>query len=178
MPITRLYPWIAVLIALVALYGAHRYIVNTEVDRAVQFAITSMEKSYQIAADEAKVETEKLEEKLRVTVLKERETKNAKIATINAKLERTQRLLASRPSRPAPDATGTVAPSGGSATGRELYREDGLFLAGEAAAAETVVQERDYYYNLYENARKQINEQRQIPEFREQATDPIPIFGN
>lgn len=38
-------------------------------------------------------------------------------------------------------------------TGRELYREDAEFLTREAARAEQLIEERDYYYNAYEDAR-------------------------
>lgn len=38
-------------------------------------------------------------------------------------------------------------------TGRELFREDGEFLTREAARAERVVKERDYYFQRYEEAR-------------------------
>ena len=60
--------------------------------------------------------------------------------------------LRNRPSRsgpPSPEARKTC-------TGAELYREDGLFLAGEAARAERIMKERDFYYEQYERARQRI----------------------
>lgn len=60
--------------------------------------------------------------------------------------------LLNRPSRsdpPAPNA-------GQTCTGRELYREDGEFLIGEASAAERILLERNYYYDRYEEARQQL----------------------
>lgn len=44
----------------------------------------------------------------------------------------------------------------GTCTGAQLYREDAEFLAGEAARAEQVRIERDYYYGRYEDARKML----------------------
>lgn len=43
-------------------------------------------------------------------------------------------------------------------TGMSLSREDGEFLAGEAARAEQYLQERDFYYERYEAARKELKE--------------------
>lgn len=42
-------------------------------------------------------------------------------------------------------------------TGASLYREDGEFLAGEAAAAEVIMRERDMYYNEYNKLKKELD---------------------
>lgn len=60
--------------------------------------------------------------------------------------------LLNRPSRSDPVTPG----AGQTCTGRELYREDGEFLIGEASAAERVRIERDFYYERYEEARQQL----------------------
>jgi hypothetical protein len=39
-------------------------------------------------------------------------------------------------------------------TGRELFKEDGEFLTREAARAEKILMERNYYYDRYEQARQ------------------------
>lgn len=57
--------------------------------------------------------------------------------------------LRNRPSRSGPETTETRK----TCTGAELYREDGLFLAREAARAERITKERDFYYEQYERAR-------------------------
>ena len=62
--------------------------------------------------------------------------------------------LRTRPSRPADILTITEVRS--SCTGRELYREDGEFLAREASRAEKVLTERNYWYEQYESARKEL----------------------
>lgn len=41
----------------------------------------------------------------------------------------------------------------------EFYREDGEFLAREAARAERVLKERDFYYERYEETRKALGGQ-------------------
>ncbi len=43
-------------------------------------------------------------------------------------------------------------------TGRELYREDAEFLTREAARAEQLIGERDYYYQAYEDARVKLEQ--------------------
>lgn len=76
--------------------------------------------------------------------------KNAEIETINSKLALLRSELRKRPSRSA----ATSSPS--SCTGRELLREDAEFLAGEAARAERIMKERNFYYERYEEARQQL----------------------
>lgn len=61
--------------------------------------------------------------------------------------------LRKRPTRPSQAGSSATARSTGSCTGSELYREDAEFLAGEAARADKVTIERDYYYERYEDAR-------------------------
>lgn len=76
--------------------------------------------------------------------------KNAEIETINSKLALLRSELRKRPSR----ATASSSPT--SCTGRELLREDAEFLAGEAARAERIMKERNFYYERYEEARQQL----------------------
>lgn len=61
--------------------------------------------------------------------------------------------LRKRTRRPAQTGSGTTAATTGTCTGAELYREDAEFLAGEAARADKVTIERDFYYERYEYAR-------------------------
>lgn len=42
----------------------------------------------------------------------------------------------------------------GTCTGAELFREDGEFLAREAARADRILKERDFYYEQYKRARE------------------------
>lgn len=61
--------------------------------------------------------------------------------------------LAERMRKRPPRSSAPAAKTPSTCTGAELYREDGLFLAGEAARAEKIIKERDYYYDEYERAR-------------------------
>jgi hypothetical protein len=79
---------------------------------------------------------------------KQLQIKDEQIKTINARVGVLIRELHTRPSR------STTTPDTPSCTGRELYREDGEFLAREAARAEKIIKERDFYYEQYEEARK------------------------
>lgn len=69
----------------------------------------------------------------------------ARVASLRSELQK-------RASRSDPQPPG----SSQTCTGRELYREDGEFLVGEATAAERIRIERDYYYERYEEARQQL----------------------
>lgn len=82
------------------------------------------------------------------------EAKNDKIQRLNAHTERLLTSLRERPVRPDPTI---YTEAGGSCTGRELYREDGEFLTREAARAERILEERNYYFAQYEALRKQLN---------------------
>ena len=82
--------------------------------------------------------------------------KDDKIASIDAELSVALKRLSNRPSRPASMPSPTTTTVIQACTGRELYKEDGQFLTREAARAEKVIAERDYYYNQYENARKEL----------------------
>lgn len=62
--------------------------------------------------------------------------------------------LRKRPTRPTQTGSSTTAKTTGSCTGAELYRDDAEFLAGQAALADKVVIERDFYYERYESARR------------------------
>lgn len=77
--------------------------------------------------------------------------KDEEIKAINSRLDSALSSLQHRPSRtdntPTPGARGTC-------TGAELLREDGEFLAREAARADKILKERNYYYEQYERARK------------------------
>ena len=87
------------------------------------------------------------------------EKKNAQIKNINSQLNATVSELRKRPSRIEFSSNSSSNASNTSpCTGAQLSREDGEFLAGEAARAQVLVAERDYYYNLYEQARIKLNE--------------------
>lgn len=66
--------------------------------------------------------------------------------------------LRQRPSRNSEaDTQPANPPNTCSITGAELSREDGEFLAGEAAAAMKIQKERDYYYHAYTKLEAELN---------------------
>lgn len=92
----------------------------------------------------------------------QKKTKDETIASINSKLVAAISELRNRPSRPDSIASGTSQtpndPVRGTAcTARELYYEDAEFLTREAARAESVLIERNYYYSRYQTVKDQLN---------------------
>lgn len=151
--------WIAilVLIVLAGLYGAHRGIVAYEVDAAVQKTTVSLNSEYDKKLKAAELKTAKTEDELRLNALQATRDKNAQIAILTTSLNDALKRLRDRQERPPAQPSGEVASSGGSCTARELYREDAEFLTREAYRAQSVIVERDYYYNQYEQARKKLD---------------------
>lgn len=108
------------------------------------------------AVEKEKEVRRNLEKDLNALHTKALKDKDEKLSTIDAELQLALKRLSDRPKRPnslPPPVSPTVEQT---CTGRELYQEDGQFLAREAARAEALIAERDYYYNEYENARKEL----------------------
>lgn len=127
--------WTVQVLLMAALCGAAYFFHSSTVEREVEKA-----------REEARAGM--VEESIHAAASLRLKEKEDEVASLRSNLNRTLRLLDSRPSRssPAPQAAS-------SCTGAELYREDGEFLAREAARAEKVRVERDYWYNQYEAAR-------------------------
>ena len=87
--------------------------------------------------------------------------KDAKIKTLNARVASLTRSLQERPNRPepsgVPNSTG-IEESKPGATGAQLYRQDGEFLAGEAARAELIKEELLGCYKSYDEAKSALGE--------------------
>ena len=103
-----------------------------------------------IANEGAKIATKALEIQHESAITR----KNNEIKSISNAYAALSASLRQRPERPEPTIYTEAAPS---CTGRELYKEDGEFLAREAARAERILAERDFYYERYEEVRKQLN---------------------
>ena len=144
------YYYLGILIVLGGLYGAHRWVVYD----AVKHTTVQVEQKYKEAADSAQAQAKESSRLLQMSADKDKQTKDEKILSITRELSAAKRLLHSRPNRPPTIDYSSPKPS---CTGRELYQEDGLFLVGEAARAEALIVERDYYYQQYENIRKELN---------------------
>lgn len=111
-------------------------------------AIEESSRQLEIARSEAFEASENLV-KENTTALRAKQNEINKLASRVSSL---RSELLNRPSRSDP-----VPPEASpTCTGRELYREDGEFLVGEASAAERILLERDYYYERYEEARQQL----------------------
>lgn len=89
--------------------------------------------------------------------LKLEREKNEEITKLNTTVSSLRNSLRNRPGRETivyRDNPGALQ----ACTGAELSREDGEFLAGEAARAEALIVERDFYYKQYEQVRKNLHE--------------------
>lgn len=146
--------------ALAGLYGLHRGIVASEVREAKQTVTTTLNKEYQAKLDAAKEASRKTEDELRLNAFNKEKDKNAKIDSVSADLKLALERLRTRPERPAPLPSGEVATSASACTAVSLYRPDAEFLTREASRAQSVLIERDYYYNLYEEARIKLDGQK------------------
>ena len=150
-----MYKWIAIAI-LISVIGAFIWHEN-KLSGARKEATADVVKEYSNGALEQSLEAVQTEKKIVEDALKaERKKNDAKQAIIdrNAALIRS---LQHRPTREdSKEANSTAPEAGKSCTGAELHREDGEFLAGEAARAEKVIVDRDFYYERYEDARQQL----------------------
>jgi len=131
------------------------------------------DKALALAAEQAQNASKDLQAKAN----QDRETKDEKIRTLSTKLDTALSELRKRPNRPSDIAN--HPPSVEACTARELYREDAEFLTREASRAESVLIERDYYYNEYEKVRKKLDgfaKQRQDVGFDGPThhTEPLP----
>ncbi len=144
------YYLLAALIATGGLYGAHRVIVHNEVADAVLLVEAKYQKQLINAASEA----HKTETKLELSALALEKVKDEQINSITVERDAALKRLRNRPVRPSTPDTPKDLEAGQACTARELYREDAEFLTREAARAEQVMAERNYYYQQYEKVRK------------------------
>ena len=138
---------IATLIVLGALLGLHYY------DK--EQAISQVKREYAIKSAEVITRTERATQALEASHVKEVLEKDEKINRISADLDVAIKRLQHRPLRSSsPLSTSDTRACRGS----ELYREDAEFLTREAARADKLIEERNYYYREYENARSKLND--------------------
>lgn len=137
-----------ILAIILALIGTHEYLKHS----AVKEAVAAVEHEYQDKMEAAKQEALRKEKDLRDSQIAAMEKKNEEIKAIDAKLNV---ALGSLQFYKNCATDNPLSPSSGKACpGRELSREDAEFLIREAARADAVVAERDYYYGRYEAARR------------------------
>ena len=138
----------SILALVLALIGIHEYLKYS----AVKEAVATIEHEYQDKMEAAKQEALRKEKDLRDSQIAAMEKKNEEIKAIDAKLGIALGSLQFY-KKCATDSSFSSS-SGKACPGRELSREDAEFLIREAARADAVVAERDYYYGRYEAARR------------------------
>lgn len=147
--------FIAIIIA--GLGVAHTVDKNHAIALNTASVTASLTKEYQSKLDTAVIEAITKTKQLQEATDTLKEKKYADLQTINKQLSDDYRGLQQRTKRPTSPPINADNPiSGETCTARELYREDAEFLTGEAARAESVLVERDYYYNQYENIRSEL----------------------
>ena len=152
------YKLIAILFVLGALVGLFFLERNSAIDKAVQAAKTELNKEYSEKLEKANKEAKKAQDDFVAFHLNELQDKDEKIKSITDERDRLVSSLSNRPKR-SPSANNPISPKDSpSCTGRELYQEDGEFLAREAARADKLIEERDFYYRQYEKARLMLEE--------------------
>lgn len=151
------YPYLAALILSVTLYGAHKAIVAYEVSQAKELVTLKLSGEYKTNLLKAHSDARKETVHLQNHALALEKAKDAKIKTLDDKLNVALKRLSDRPNRPTADNP-HIGPDSKACSGSELYREDAEFLLREAARADALIIERDYYYNQYEDARKTLDE--------------------
>jgi hypothetical protein len=140
------------IIALGAFHYTDKYYAIHEAEKAVEVRLNA---SYKEQLNLASIKAKKTETELQTEAIKFKQDKDNEIKIVNDKLDVAISQLRTRTSRP----TNYTPPSNNISTcsGSQLYREDAEFLTREAARAEAVRIERDYYFKQYEDARIKIN---------------------
>lgn len=141
---------IALMALIIALIGIHVW----DRGRAIEKAEQAVHYSYQLENAKAtqKAKEEKAQLVLEQTIaIGERDDK---IKALGIELAAAVKRMRERPSRSQESREPSEVRS--SCTGRELFQEDGEFLIREAARADKVREERDFYYGEYERVRLMI----------------------
>lgn len=132
-----------------ALIGFHLNAIDKAEDR--------VNKKWEAAELEKDLERKEKEKTILDNALVLEREKNAEITKLSRTVDNLRYSLRNRPSRETIRyVEHSEAPR--TCTGSELSREDGEFLAGEAARAAVIAKERDYYYRQYEQVRIKLNE--------------------
>ena len=155
---TRLWAIAALGLLMAGLWLAHLASVKSAINTTTASVTAKLTKEYQASLDKAVLNASKKTKELQAAADKIKETKYENIQKRNTALVADIVSLQQRVKRPAsPIDTGNNPNSGNTCTAAQLYREDAEFLTREAARAESVLIERDYYYERYESIRKQLS---------------------
>lgn len=143
--------WAVGAIILIAAIAYHQY----SKKHAVDAAIAILQSQYRDEVAKQSEIARKNEWKLQEHADRTKEQKDEQIKKLSNKLSAAISELRNRPSR---SDTNTQNPGDSKAcTGAELFREDAEFLAREAARADGILVERDYYYEQYESVRRELD---------------------
>lgn len=142
------YKLIGIGVVLLALIGIHEFLVIRATNN-VKAEIEAEYKEQLVDAERASLQKEKA---LRDSQIEAMKKKDEAIKNIDNKLSAVSGSLYYY--KKCSTDNSYITRSGKACPGRELSREDAEFLAREAAKADKVVKERDFYYERYEEARK------------------------
>ena len=147
---------IILVIVLISAIAWHK----VEVNKAVTEAVAEIELN--LAKENFKLKERSLNAQiaLQESFAKIQKEKDAKIKTLNARVASLTRSLQERPNRPEPSGVSNdsrVEETKQGATGAQLYREDGIFLAREAARAELIKEELLTCYKSYDAAKEALD---------------------
>lgn len=132
-------------------YFGYSYVYNQGVEHQKQ----EMRK----AVDQAKKEAQNVSKKLQEDSNKALKDKDDKIKEISLTRDNLLSELRKRKTR---DSGNSSNPGNTqTCTGAFLFREDAEFLAGEAARADKIIIERDYYFKQYQQVKEKLDEYRQ-----------------
>lgn len=137
----------AITAVIITLLSLHTYYKR----KAVKTAVNALKIEYKEEKALAEEKANRITKELLSSAMSAINKKDEEIKEINSALSSLSDRLRERPSRE--DSSRDTSPTF-SCTGAELSREDGEFLAREAARADRILKERDYYYERYEEARK------------------------
>ena len=147
---------VKIAIALVVISGAYFWHFS-EVKVAVNKAVAEIELN--ISKENFKLKERSLNAQIELQQSFDniQKDKDAKIKNLNARVASLTRSLQERPNRP--DSSGVsndsrVEETKQGATGAQLYREDGIFLAREATRAELIKEELQTCYKSYDAAKE------------------------
>lgn len=147
-----MFTWIKVAVVSVVVTALVAFHLN-----AIEDAKDEVNKEWQTAQLQKDIERGVKEKTILDNALELEREKNAEITKLNRVADNLRNSLRNRPSRETIVYRDNSSPPQ-ACTGAELSREDGEFLAGEAARAEELIKERDFYYKQYEQVRKNLHE--------------------
>ena len=124
--------------------------------KAITQAISNVELKYKEKLIQKQNEARATQDQLIRDNIQAIKEKDEQIQIINVDLASALDKLRTRNSRPINYSTITRVEA--TCAGTELFREDAEFLTREAARADEIVVERNYYYERYEDARKQLKQ--------------------